>query len=58
MPARIADHARELHAVEAMDRVREILRAGNGTSWLRQAYAREHNLADVMQLQAELWMGK
>jgi glutamate---cysteine ligase / carboxylate-amine ligase len=25
---------------------------------LRQAYAREHNLADVMQLQAELWMGK
>ena len=46
------------HAVEAMERIRDILIAGNGTSWLRHAYAREHNLADVMQLQAELWMGK
>ena len=28
-----------------------------GASWLRHTYAREHNLGDVMQLQAELWMG-
>jgi carboxylate-amine ligase len=56
MLGRIADHARELHAVEAMERIREILIAGNGTSWLRQKYAHEHNLGDVMQLQAELWM--
>jgi carboxylate-amine ligase len=39
-----------------MERIREILIAGNGTSWLRQKYAHEHNLGDVMQLQAELWM--
>jgi carboxylate-amine ligase len=39
-----------------MERIREILIAGNGTSWLRKTYANEHNLADVMQLQAELWM--
>ena len=53
----ISDHARELRAVEAMERIREILIVGNGTSWQRRAYASEHNLADVMQLQAELWMG-
>jgi carboxylate-amine ligase len=40
-----------------MERIREILIVGNGTSWQRRAYASEHNLADVMQLQAELWMG-
>jgi carboxylate-amine ligase len=57
MLTRIADHATELRAQEAMERLREILAAGNGTSWLRQTYAREHNLGDVMQLQAELWMG-
>jgi glutamate---cysteine ligase / carboxylate-amine ligase len=57
MLARIGDHARELHATEALERIREILIVGNGTSWLRQTYAREHNLGDVMQLQAELWMG-
>jgi carboxylate-amine ligase len=58
MLTRIADHAQELNAMEAMERIRDILVAGNGTSWLRHTYAREHNLADVMQLQAELWMGK
>ncbi|MBA4141772.1 MAG: glutamate--cysteine ligase [Nitrosospira sp.] len=57
MLARVADHARELQAVEALERIREILITGNGTSWLRRTYAREHNLGDVMQLQAELWMG-
>ena len=57
MLERISDHARELHASEALERIREILLVGNGTSWLRQTYAREHNLGDVMQLQAELWMG-
>jgi carboxylate-amine ligase len=54
---RIGDHARELGAVEALEQIREILSAGNGASWLRHTYAREHNLGDVMQLQAELWMG-
>ncbi len=54
---RISDHARELGALDAMERVREIVIAGNGASWLRRAYVREHNLADVMHLQAGLWMG-
>jgi carboxylate-amine ligase len=57
MLSRIADHARELHATDAMERIREILLRGNGTTWLRETYSREHNLGDVMQLQAELWMG-
>lgn len=57
MLTRIGGHATELRAADAMERIREILAAGNGTSWLRQAYAREHNLGDVMQLQAGLWMG-
>jgi carboxylate-amine ligase len=57
MLSRIADHARELHATDAMERIREILLKGNGTTWLRETYSREHNLGDVMQLQAELWMG-
>ncbi|HET7060615.1 MAG TPA: YbdK family carboxylate-amine ligase [Nitrosospira sp.] len=56
MLSRIADHARELRATEAMERIREILINGNGTTWLRKTYSREHNLGDVMQLQAELWM--
>jgi carboxylate-amine ligase len=54
---RIGDHARELGAVEALEQIHEILSQGNGASWLRHTYAREHNLGDVMQLQAELWMG-
>ena len=54
---RISDHARELGALDAMERIREIVIAGNGASWLRRAYVREHNLADVMHLQAGLWMG-
>jgi carboxylate-amine ligase len=57
MLGRINDHARELGAVEPLEQIREILSAGNGASWLRHTYAREHNLGDVMQLQAELWMG-
>ncbi len=57
MLSRISDHAQELGALEALERIREILIAGNGASWLRKAYAHEHNLADVMQLQAGLWMG-
>jgi carboxylate-amine ligase len=54
---RIGDHASELGAVEALEQIRKILSAGNGASWFRRTYAREHNLGDVMQLQAELWMG-
>ncbi|SFW16422.1 YbdK family carboxylate-amine ligase [Nitrosovibrio sp. Nv17] len=57
MLGRIAGHAAELGSTEAMERIREMLVAGNGAHWLRQAYAREHNLGDVMQLQADLWMG-
>ena len=56
MLLRIADHATELQAGEAMARIREILATGNGASWLRQTYAHEHNLSDVMQQQAGLWM--
>lgn len=56
MLLRVADHAAELQAGEAMERIREILAAGNGASWLRRTYAREHNLGEVMQQQARLWM--
>ena len=56
MLTRITGHAAELRSMEAMERIREILITGNGTNWLRQTYAREHNLGDVMQLQADLWM--
>ena len=57
MLARIVDHTKELQAEEAMECIREILAEGNGASWLRKIYAREHNLNNVMQQQAELWMG-
>jgi len=56
MLARIADHTKELQAEEAMECIREILASGNGASWLRKTYAREHNFNNVMQQQSNLWM--
>lgn len=53
----IADHTKELQAEEAMECIREILAEGNGASWLRKTYEREHHLNNVMQQQSDLWMG-
>lgn len=57
MLVRITDHAAGLKAEQAVENIRRILSEGNGASWLRQAYARGHNLSDVMRQQANLWMG-
>ncbi len=57
MLARIADHARELHAVEAMDRVREYITEQAMYKLVAlDAMRGRHVTADVMQLQAELCM--
>lgn len=53
--ARIEQHAIELGAEEACRMIRDSLVAGNDAQWIRQRYAAEKSLPEVVRLQSEHW---
>ncbi|HET7597941.1 MAG TPA: hypothetical protein VFK15_13495, partial [Burkholderiales bacterium] len=55
---RIAPHARELGADEALRELRDDVReAREDAAWLREQYRNHGSLNDVARLQSALWMG-
>ena len=53
--ARIEQHAIELGAEGACKAVRDSLAAGNDAQWIRQRYAAEKSLPEVVRQQSEFW---
>jgi carboxylate-amine ligase len=54
--ARVEEHALDLQALDACNRVREMLFSGNGAAWLRRQRAADLPLAALVEASAARWM--